>query len=142
MNRVKTIISGLLVLFVLLFVVYEGTKWTVMRVYVPQGKALMVINKFGEQLPPELIAVPANDNRFKGVQEELRSPGRYFINPVEYDTQLVDLTVIPAGDPQGWRFDSNGNLVDESPRPMVGLIANKQGNAPPAGVEVVDAGYK
>src|SRR3954447_3242637 len=100
MNRVKTIVMGLVVLVVLLFLTYEGTKWTVMRVYVPPGKALMVINKFGDQLSPDKIAVPVNENHFKCVQEQLRSPGRYFINPVEYDTQVVDLTVIPAGDPQ------------------------------------------
>src|SRR5690606_29963949 len=58
------------------------------------------------------------------------------------DTQLVDLTVIPAGDPQKWRFDPEGRLTDESSQPMVGLISSKQGKTPPAGVEVVDPGYK
>ena len=51
-NRIQTIVKGLLVLIVAVFALYEATKWTVMRVYVPPGKALMVINKFGDQLPP------------------------------------------------------------------------------------------
>ena len=141
MNRTTTIAKGLLVLLLGLFVLYQGVKWTVFRVFVPPGKALMVINKFGDPLPPELIAVPPGESN-KGVQEELRSPGRYFINPVEYDTKLVDLTVIPAGDPQRWRFDPDGNIIDQNTQPMVGLIASKQGKTPPAGVEVVDPGFK
>src|SRR3954466_7356807 len=107
MNRIQTILKGVLILVLLLFVLYEGTKWTVMRQFVPEDKALMVINKFGDALPADLIAVPTGQNRFKGVREELLGPGRYFINPVEYDVQQVDLTQIPAGDPQQWRFDPN-----------------------------------
>ena len=61
-------------------------------------------------VPPELIAVPMTGDHSgsMGVQEHLRSPGRYFINPLVNDTELVDLTVIPAGDPQKWRFDPEG----------------------------------
>jgi hypothetical protein len=139
-DRMKTITKGLLVLVVGLFVLYEGVKWTVFRVYVPPGKALMVINKFGPALPAELIAVPPGQGN-KGVQEELRSPGRYFINPVEYDTKLVDQTIIPAGDPQQWRFDGDGNIVGGAV-PMIGLVASKQGKTPPPGVEVVEPGFK
>ena len=101
-QRIKTIVKGVLILIVGVVVLYEGTKWTAMRVYVPPGKALMVINKFGDALPADLIAVPGNQNHYKGVEEQLRSPGRYFINPFEYDTQVVDQTIIPAGDPQTW----------------------------------------
>ena len=39
------------------FLLYQGVKWTVFRVYVPPNKALMVTNKFGDPLPPELIAL-------------------------------------------------------------------------------------
>jgi regulator of protease activity HflC (stomatin/prohibitin superfamily) len=136
-----TIAKGLFIVLLAVFVLYEGVKWTVFRVYVPPRKALMVINKFGDPLPPELIAVPPGQSN-KGVQEELRSPGRYFINPVSYDTKLVDLTVIPAGDPQRWRFDPDGNIVDKNTQPMVGLISSRQGKTPPPGVEVVDPGFK
>jgi regulator of protease activity HflC (stomatin/prohibitin superfamily) len=140
-QRITTIITGAVVLVVGIFVLYEGFKWTVMRVYVPPGSALMVINKFGDPLPPELIAVPTGQSN-KGVQEQLRSPGRYFINPVEYDTKQVDLTVIPAGDPQKWVFNELGKITDDSAQPMVGLISSKQGKTPPTGMEVVDPGFK
>jgi regulator of protease activity HflC (stomatin/prohibitin superfamily) len=142
MNRTQTIIKAVLILVIGVIALYEATKWTVMRVYVPPGRALMVINKFGDQLPPDLIAVPTGQEHYKGVQEQLRSPGRYFINPVEYDTQLVDLTEISPGDPQRWRFKRDGTLEDTGTQPEVGLIACKQGKIPPPGVEVVDPGFK
>ena len=136
MNRIQTIIKAVLILIVGLFVLYQGVKWTVFRNFVPQNKALMVINKFGDQLPAELIAVPKGEDHYKGVEEELLGPGRYFINPIEYDTKLVDLTTIPPGDPQRWRFDENGKIDDQSAQPMVGLVSSKQGKAPPPGTQV------
>jgi len=140
-NRIARIAKPLLILVLAIFVLYEGVKWTVFRVYVPPNKALMVTNKFGPPLPPDLIAVPTGQSN-KGVQEDVRGPGRYFINPVEYDTKEIDLTIIPAGDPQRWRFDEDGNIVDKNTQPMVGLISARQGKTPPPGVEVVDPGYK
>lgn len=142
MNRTKTIIKAVVILIVLMIALYEGTKWTVMRVYVPPDEAVLVTNKFGDPLPPELIAVPKGENHYKGVQEELLGPGRYFINPIEYKTESVKLTQIPAGDPQTWKFTRDGKLADESSQPMVGLVACKQGKAPPPGVEVVEPGFK
>src|SRR4051812_32313302 len=123
MNRISKMIRGTLIVIVGFFALYEITKWTAMRVYVPPGRALMVINKFGDPLPPELIAVPTDKPNFKGVREELLSPGRYFINPVEYETKLVDQVLIPAGDPQAWRFTRDGKLEDEGAQPMVGLVS-------------------
>src|ERR1017187_6344812 len=74
-------------------------KWTAERVFVGPGEALMVINKFGDPLPSDKIVVPADDDHYKGIQEEIRGPGRYFLNPVEYDWKIVPLVNIPAGDP-------------------------------------------
>jgi len=42
--------------------------------YVPPDKALKVISKFGQPLPPDLIAVPRDHPEYKGVQEELMGP--------------------------------------------------------------------
>src|SRR6476661_6387854 len=144
MNKSKLIIRAVIALVVVLVLLFEGFKWTVMRVYVPQGKALMVINKFGDQLPPDLIVVPSDGplSNCKGVQEELRGPGRYFLNPVEYDYKLVDLVTIPAGEPSRWKFGSDGQLAEGEP-PMVGLVSIKQGKTPEGGsAEVVDPGFK
>jgi hypothetical protein len=143
-TRIATIIKGVIVLVVLVFLAYEGFRWTVMRVFVPPGKALMVINKFGNALPPDMIVVPTSGQyaNCKGVREELLGPGRYFLNPVEYDWKEVDLVTIPAGDPQRWRFKPDGQIEALSTEPMVGLVSVKQGKTPAEGVEVVDPGYK
>ena len=102
----------------------------------------MVTNKFGDALPPGRIVVPANDNHYKGVQEELRGPGRYFLNPVTHSWKTVNLTVIPAGDPTKWQFDPEGNVIDLATLPMVGIVTMNEGQTPPPGKEVVDEGYK
>src|SRR3954469_9143009 len=73
--------------------------WGFERVYVGPGESLMVINKFGDPLPPDRIVVPVGDNRYKGVRQELLGPGRYFLNPITHDSQIVPLVQISAGDP-------------------------------------------
>lgn len=142
MSRGKIILKGIIVLAVLLMLIGEVTKWTVMRVYVPPDKALVVINKFGNALPQGLVVVPKEDNSYKGVQEDVLGPGRYFFNPVEYATELVDLTVIPGGAPEHWAFKADGSLADITTSPMIGLVTMKQGKTPAPGKEVVDAGEK
>lgn len=137
MSRIKPIIIGLFVLFLICFAGWEVFKWGVMRVYVPPDKALVVTNKFGNALPADRITVPTGDNQYKGVREEILGPGRYFFNPVSYDTQLVDLVQIPAGDPHKWDWDPDGHLKDINTAPMIGLVTLKEGAAPPPGMEIV-----
>src|ERR1700677_3771705 len=100
-------------------------KWTCERVYVAPDEALMVINKFGDALPPDRVVVPKEDNRYKGVQEEIRGPGRYFLNPVLYDWQIVPLVEVPAGEPEKWAWDENGQLLPQSQGtlPQVALVS-------------------
>ena len=142
MTRIKIILTGLAALLVLMYGLWIAFKWTVMRVYVGPTQALLVTSKFGKPLPPDRIVVPAGETQYKGVQEEVRGPGRYFFNPVEYDTQIVDLVEIPAGDPQKWEWDDRGNLRDPRTAPMIGLVAMQEGLTPPSGAEVVAAGFK
>ena len=142
MNRAKIILLGLIPSFLLAYGIWVGFRWTVMRVYVPPGKALVVINKFGKTLPPDRLTVPAEDNVYKGIQEEVRGPGRYFLNPVEYDYEFVDLVEVPAGEPQRFDWDENGKLKNPATAPMVGLVSLKEGKIAPPGREVVDPGYK
>ena len=113
-----------------------------MRVYVGPDEALVVTNKFGQPLPPDRIVVPTDDNRFKGVQESVRGPGRYFLNPVEYEWQTTPLIEIPAGDPQSWQWNEDGTLKNPETAPKVGMVSRKQGKAPASGSEVVDPGEK
>jgi hypothetical protein len=117
-------------------------RYTAERVFVGPDESLMVINKFGDPLPADRIVVPASDNHYKGIQEELRGPGRYFLNPLEYDWKVVPLVEIPAGDPQRWDWDEEGRIKDASALPKVGVVTLKQGKDAPPGMEVVDAGFK
>src|SRR3954471_10742764 len=142
MSRLKFIIPGVIVAVVLIVLVWEAFKWTAMRVYVGPDEALVVTNKFGQSLPADLIAVPKDDNSYKGVQEEVRGPGRYFLNPIEYEWQTVPLVEIPAGDPQAWQWDQNGALKNPDTAPKMGLISAKQGKTPATGAEVVNPGEK
>ncbi len=142
MNKTRSILTVLGVLLVAYLALDEAFRWGLERVYVGPDQALMVINKFGDPLPPDRITVPREDNRFKGVQEDLLGPGRYFLNPVEYDYKVVPLTEIPAGDPSQWQWDDDGNIKDPSTLPQVGVVSVKQGKTAPAGMDVVDAGYK
>ena len=80
-TRIKAIITGAATLAIIPIGTYEAFKWSVMRVYVPPDKALVITNKFGDSLPADRITVPAGESRFKGVREEILGPGRYFFNP-------------------------------------------------------------
>jgi hypothetical protein len=143
MTRIKTIITGLITLIVLIVGVWEAFKWTVMRVYVGPDEALIVINKFGKPLPADRIVVPAEDNSYKGVQEEVRGPGRYFLDPFRFDWQVIKLTEISAGDPAHWSWTEDGELKDDSTAPQIGVVSLKQGKVVAGGAEgVVDVGYK
>src|SRR6478609_333815 len=108
MNRIKAIIAGVLALIVLIYGLWIGIKWTAMRVYVGPEQVLLITNKFGKSLPSDRITVPAGDNSYKGVREEVLGPGRYFLNPVEYDWEVREQVQIPAGDPHRWVWDADG----------------------------------
>src|SRR3954470_16059612 len=138
MSRLKLIIPGVIVAVLLMVLVWEAFKWTAMRVYVGPDEALVVTNKFGQSLPPDRIAVPKEDNSYKGVQEEVRGPGRYFLNPVEYEYKVVPLVEIPAGDPQNWQWNDEGTLKNPETAPKIGLVSARQGKAPAQGSEVVN----
>src|SRR6185503_17165044 len=105
-------------------------------------KALKLTHKFGQPLPADLIAVPRDASGYKGVHEELLGPGRYFLNPVSYDWELVDLVTISPGEPSKWEWDAYGRMKDPETAPKIGLLSSRQGKTAPAGMEVVDVGYK
>src|SRR5262245_45763946 len=112
MTKIKAILAGAISLAIVLYGLWLAVKWGMMRVYVAPNEALVVINKFGSSLPPDRVVVPREDNSFKGVQEEVLGPGRYFLNPVEYDHQIVPLVQIPVGSPEQWTFKTDGSLAD------------------------------
>ena len=142
-GRISTIVKGAVLLVLLAWGLWVAVKWTAMRVYVPHDKALLVVAKYGKPLPADRIVVPTGEEgNYKGVHEEVLGPGRYFINPVFYETQKVELVTISAGDPQKWQWDPDGNLMTTEAAPQVGLVTVQEGKDPAHGQEVVDAGEK
>src|SRR5437868_3524204 len=110
MNRITTIIKAVVVVVVLMYGAWLAFKWTAMRVYVGPHEALIVTNKFGRALPADLVVAPAGETSYKGVQEDVRGPGRYFLDPFRFDYEHVALTEISAGDPARWDWDEKGAL--------------------------------
>jgi regulator of protease activity HflC (stomatin/prohibitin superfamily) len=139
----KAVVPGMLLVLVLVYGGWLVWKWGFTRVYVGPDEALIVIGKYGEALPSDMVVIPKDKyDRYKGVQEEVRGPGRYFINPVMYDTRRVTLLKIPAGDPERWNWTPEGKLTEPRSAPRLGLITSKQGKTPPVGQVVVDPGFK
>ena len=124
---------------------WTGFKWTAMRTFVGPDEALVITNKFGPSLPPGYVVAPVGTN-YKGVQEAVLGPGRYFFDPVEYECQVVKQVDVPAGNPEAWEWDADGNLKDPSTSPMVAIISLKQslktGSVIGEDAEVVPDGYK
>jgi regulator of protease activity HflC (stomatin/prohibitin superfamily) len=141
MTRIKSLITKIVVVSLCLYALWLGFKWTAMRVYVEPDQALVLTRKFGDSLPGGFVVAPAG-TRYKGVQEEVLGPGRYFFDPVEYEWNVIDQVQIPAGDPESWEWDQNGELKDPKTAPMVAIVSLKQGKPAPHDAEVVPDGFK
>jgi hypothetical protein len=82
-------------------VLYEGFEWTVNRVYVPEGKSLLLRYKgpllftWGNK-----YAVPGHfalDGEI-GVKEKMPGPGRHFYCPIWWERTIVDDVVVQPGE--------------------------------------------
>ncbi|MBL8799375.1 MAG: hypothetical protein JNM56_36165 [Planctomycetia bacterium] len=73
---------------------YLGWVWMIERVEVPPGKVLVRIHKWGKDLPEGQLVAP--DDSYKGVLLEPDLPGRYFVNPLFWETELHDLVRVPT----------------------------------------------
>jgi regulator of protease activity HflC (stomatin/prohibitin superfamily) len=72
--------------------------WVIERVEVGPGETLIVINKWGRNLPEGEIIAP--DDSYKGILLEPRREGRYFINPIfqTYErNERTKLVEVPNG---------------------------------------------
>lgn len=92
-SRALTIAAVVLVLVYLFG--YQGFwVWVVENTDVPPDKMLILVAKTGKEMPPgQIIAGPGQ----KGVLLEPLGTGRHFINPLFYERQLHDQTVIGPG---------------------------------------------
>lgn len=111
----------------------------VCRIYVPPGMCLVRIAKFGRPLPADqTVAAPGE----KGIQRETWGPGRYFLNPLAWDTELVKLVEIKPGRPETWSWVHTTHRLPSTPGPdgnvlsgefpQVGILTRKTGPAPPS----------
>ncbi len=94
-------------------------EWTACRFYVGPNDMAVITAKSGDSLPPgQILAKPGQ----RGVQEDVLSEGRHFLNPVEYERKIVPAIQIPAG--------------------KVGIVTSKVGKDLPEGEFLADTGQK
>lgn len=150
MKRLITMaIGGLLLLGGLMTAVV----WSTFRIYVPADKCAVLIKKTGNMLPSGESVATEPDQR--GIQLEVLGPGRHFRDPIRWTWELVDLTIIPAGDPTKWSFrttldashpDAIKRVMEAAANdlPKIGVVTRKVGKPRPAGMSVVkrDSGYQ
>jgi hypothetical protein len=77
------------------FLLYQLWHWEVERVEVPPGHFLVKINLWGKDLPDGEIIAP--DPSYKGVQLEVLSEGRHFLNPILYSYEIHKMVNVPTG---------------------------------------------
>lgn len=98
----KTINAIVAMMIAVLGLVALGTffHWTVDRVYVPEGKSLLLRYKgplmFGKRSTP--AAGELAEKGEVGVQRELRGPGRHFYCPIWWERKLIDDVVVEPGE--------------------------------------------
>jgi len=98
---------GLLIMFLIL--------WNVFFKYVPPGKMLVVVAKFGKDRDPERTVSEPGE---KGAQKEVLGEGWHFVTPIVYTTELKDNTKVEPG--------------------MVGIVTALGGKTPEAGHILTD----
>ena len=69
--------------------------WQIMpMIDIPAGKIGIVTSKVGKELPPgEFLADPG----YKGIWRKVLGPGKYRLNPMGYDVEIIDALSIPIG---------------------------------------------
>lgn len=119
--------------------------WSFFRVYVPPNYCMVLVRKSGKPMPPGHKIASKGE---KGIQEQTLGPGRYFLNPLKWETELEPLITIEAGDPNTWRTEyvtdankhTNVKLVGDLPK--VGIVTSLAGKPWDQDTEVVEKGYQ
>lgn len=89
-KTIKVIVSTL----VLLAVAEVGWLWNFCRFYVGPNKMAIITAKNGDPLDPGQILAREGQ---KGIQEEPLSEGRHFRNPIFFEWEIVDITMVRPG---------------------------------------------
>ncbi|MBN2560774.1 MAG: hypothetical protein JXQ75_07585 [Phycisphaerae bacterium] len=143
---IKRFIGSIIGFLLLVVAVVLVVGWFTFRIYVPPDKCAVLIRKMGTALPAgQLVATEPGQ---RGIQAEVLGPGRHFRDPIRYDWELQDLTVIPSGDPSTWEWIHSldvrqrdqlraGSFAFKGEFPKIGVVARKVGKEPPAGQTIV-----
>lgn len=76
-------------------VVYPIWHWEVDRIEVPPGKFLVLVSRWGKNLPEDEIVAP--DESYKGVMLRPLAEGRHFYNPLLWSYEIHDMVNVPLG---------------------------------------------
>lgn len=123
-----------------------GLFWFTFRIYVPEDKCAVLIRKWGESLPAGQRI--ATEPGYKGIQEHVLGPGRYFRNPMIWEWELHDQTVIPPGDPKTWEWVHSmdprrrqqlrdGSFKFDGDFPRIGVVTRRIGRTRAAADQVI-----
>ncbi len=116
--------------------VMGGVAWSLCRLYVPEDMCAVLTRKTGAALPGgQTIATEAGQ---KGIQEEVLGPGRHWLLPLRWEAKLVNLTVIPSGEPETWEWVHSlsdaqrdrlrdGTFKFRGQFPKIGVVTRKVG---------------
>lgn len=85
-----------LIALVILLIVQQFWHWEVERIEVPPEKCLILMHRWGRDLPPDQIIAP--DDSYKGVQLEPLQTGRHFLNPLFWSYEVADLVKVNPGE--------------------------------------------
>lgn len=100
----------------------EIYSWEIVdAVTIPAGKVGVLTRKVGTLPPPGTILVE-RDSEYQGIIKQVREPGLYYINPHEFEVQIVDAVNIPDG--------------------FVGVMVAKTGKPAPEDQLLVEEGFR
>jgi hypothetical protein len=126
--QAKGLLAVLAALVLLYVVGYVGIwQWGVCRIDVPPGYSLLLryrgpwpIGRAPEAPEGTLAQIDSRGRPLQvGILEAMPGPGRHFYSPLEFETQVVQDTIIPPG--------------------KLGVVVSKFGKALPPGTYLVDA---
>lgn len=116
MKNIVKIVAGIVVVLALLEFLWL---WGFCRFYVGPNEMAIITAKVGDPLEPGQILAREGQ---KGILDEPLGEGRHFRNPIFYDWEIVDVTIIQPG--------------------KVGIVTSKVGEKLPEGEFIADRGQK
>ncbi|MBX9787562.1 MAG: hypothetical protein K2Y37_01475 [Pirellulales bacterium] len=77
-------------------IVQQVWHWEVERIEVPPGEFLVIMSRWGKNLPEGEIVAP--DSNYKGVMLDVLPEGRHFLNPIFWSYERKKMVYVPPGE--------------------------------------------